>query len=154
MRLGFVKTFVDASAELIGEVAGPSVKMGAVSMRERPDVGGGVTTVVCLSGEAQGRVIFDLDILTALQIAKRMLGEPSPGLTPMVRSAIAELASMAIGRALSRINDSGACVTMGPPVVLAGEYRGENTAGFETMVAAVMTECGEVRINVSIQDLH
>jgi CheY-specific phosphatase CheX len=154
MRIGFVKIFVASTEELFQEVTGPEVKVDSVSMREGPVTGREVKAVVCLSGEAQGRVIFDMDVLTAVHLAGQMLGEPSPGMTPMVRSAIAELASMAIGRAISRINDAGTKITMSPPAVISGESNLFYDVSFETLVAPISTGHGEVRINITIQDLH
>ncbi|HXG90769.1 MAG TPA: chemotaxis protein CheX [Blastocatellia bacterium] len=111
-------------------------------------------TIIGLAGEAQGRVIFDMDVLTAVRIAGQMLGEPSPGMTPLVRSSIAELASMAIGRAISRINDEGTRICMGPPTVITGVNLSSYDREMETLVAPIITSFGEVRVNVTIQDLR
>ena len=108
--------------------------------------------IIGLTGEAQGRVIFDMDLFTAVQLAGCMLGEQSPGMTPLVRSSIAELASMAIGRAISQINDGGTRLKMSPPTVITGANISYDQC-FETLVAPINTAYGEVRVNITIQDL-
>ena len=153
MRLDFVKIFVDSTSLLFKELIGPSVDVPSISMKASPVAGREVMAIIGLTGEAQGRVIFDMDLFTAVQLAGHMIGEPSPGLTPLVRSSIAELASMAIGRAISSINDQGTRLRMSPPTVITGANLVSYDQCFETLVAPINTAYGEVRINVTIQDL-
>ena len=153
MRLDFVKIFVDSTSLLFKELVGPSVDVPSISMKASPVAGREVMAIIGLTGEAQGRVIFDMDLFTAVQLAGHMIGEPSPGLTPLVRSSIAELASMAIGRAISSINDQGTRLRMSPPTVITGANLVSYDQCFETLVAPINTVYGEVRINVTIQDL-
>jgi chemotaxis protein CheX len=153
MRLDFVKIFVDSTSLLFKELVGPSVDVPSISMKASPVAGREVMAIIGLTGEAQGRVIFDMDLFTAVQLAGHMIGEPSPGLTPLVRSSIAELASMAIGRAISSINDQGTRLRMSPPTVITGANLVSYDQCFETLVAPINTAYGEVRINVTVQDL-
>ena len=153
MRLDFVKAFIDSTAMLFKEFAGPSSDVSSMMMRPSPHAGNEVMAIIGLSGEAQGRVIFGMDVSTAVQLAGHMLGEPSPGMTPLVRSSIAELASMAIGRAISEINDNGTRLHMSPPTVITGANLTSDDQCFETLVAPINTAYGEVRVNITIQDL-
>jgi CheY-specific phosphatase CheX len=153
MRLDFVKVFVDSTAVLFRELIGPAVDVPSITMKPSPVASREVMAIIGLAGEAHGRVIFDMDLFTAVQLAGHMLGEPSPGMTPLVRSSIAELASMAIGRAISKINDGGTRLTMSPPTVITGANLVSYDQCFETLVAPIATTYGEVRVNVTIQDL-
>jgi|ERR1700733_3316757 chemotaxis protein CheX len=153
MRLDFVRMFIDSTTELFQQVIGPTINVKSVSVKPSPVAGRDVLTIIGLTGESEGRVIFDMDILTAVELAGCMMGEMSPGMTPLVRSSIAELASMAIGQAISRINDSGTRLTMSPPIVITGANLVSYDQCFETLVAPITTEFGEVRMNITIQDL-
>lgn len=153
MRLDFVKTFIDSTSQLFSELIGSAVDVNSMSMKPSPVAGREVMAIIGLTGEAQGRVIFDMDLFTAVQLAGEMLGEPSPGMTPLVRSSIAELASMAIGRAISRINDEGTKLSMSPPTIITGSNLVSFDQCFETLVVPLATAHGEVRINITIQDL-
>lgn len=153
MRLDYVKIFIDSTSVLFKELVGPSVDVPSITMKASPVAGREVMAIIGLTGEAQGRVIFDMDLFTAVQLAGHMMGEPSPGLTPLARSSIAELASMAIGSAISRINDQGTRLRMSPPTVITGANLVSYDQCFETLVAPIHTAYGEVRINVTIQDL-
>jgi chemotaxis protein CheX len=153
MRLEFVKPFIDCTSDLFRELLGPSVDVNSMSMKPSPVAGREVMAIIGLTGKAQGRVIFDMDLFTAVQLAGHMLGEPSPGMTPLVRSSIAELASMAIGRAISKINDEGTELSMSPPTIITGSNLVSFDQCFETLVAPLATAYGEVRINITVQDL-
>jgi chemotaxis protein CheX len=154
MRLDFVRTFIDSTTELFQQVIGPAVSVSSVTVKPSPVAGRDVMAIIGLTGESQGRVIFDMDMFTAVQLAGCMMGEPSPGMTPLVRSSIAELASMAIGQAISRINDNGTRLTMSPPTVITGANLVSYDQCFETLVAPITTAFGEVRMNITIQDLN
>jgi chemotaxis protein CheX len=153
MRLDFVKIFVDSTALMFRELIGPTVEVPSIAMKPSPVASREVMAIIGLAGDAQGRVIFDMDLFTAVQLAGHMLGEPSPGMTPLVRSSIAELASMAIGRAISKINDCGTRIKMTPPTVITGANLISYDQCFETLVAPIATAYGEVRVNITIQDL-
>src|SRR2546422_732114 len=154
MRLDFVKIFVDSTTLMFKELIGPTVEVPSIAMKPSPVAGREVMAIIGLAGEAQGRVIFDMDLFTAIQLAGHMLGEPSPGMTPLVRSSIAELASMVIGRAISQINDCGTKIKMTPPTVITGANLVSSDQCFETLVAPIATAYGEVRVNITIQDLN
>jgi len=99
MRLDFVKVFRDSTSEMFQQIVGPVDEMDSLAMSATPVAGRGVTAVIELDGQAQGRVIIDMDAGTAVRIAGRLLDEPEVVMTPIAQSAISELASMIIGHA-------------------------------------------------------
>ncbi len=153
MRLDFVRIFLDSTTDTFREVVDPVAGVSSMHMNAKPVSEGDVMAIIGLTGDAQGRVIFDMNLFTAVQLAGRMMEESLPGMSPLARSAIAELASMATGKALSEINDSGVFLKMAPPVVISGLNLESHDGELETLVAPIHTTYGEVRLNVSIQDL-
>jgi chemotaxis protein CheX len=153
MRLDFVRVFVDSTSQLFRELVGPEVQMPSISMRANPVAEREVMSIIGIAGEAHGRVIFDMDSTTAMSLAGHMIGEDPAGLTPLVRSSIAELSSMAIGRAISIINDQGTRLRMSPPTVITGANLVSYDQCFETLFAPITTAFGEVGVNVTLQDL-
>ena len=153
MRLDFVKIFISSTTELLHELLGPNVEMCSMDMQAKPMAGSDVITIISLAGEAHGRVIFDMDLHTAIKLGAHLIGEATTGMDGLVSSSIAELASMAIGRAISQINNNGTKLKMTPPIVIKGANLESYDKCFETLVASIMTQQGEVRMNVSIQDL-
>lgn len=152
MRLDFVKVFRDSTSEMFQQIVGPVDEMDSLAMSATPVAGRGVTAVIELDGQAQGRVIIDMDAGTAVRIAGRLLDEPAAVMTPIAQSAISELASMIIGHAISAINDRGTQVQMAPPL-LTDTGLADPELCFETLTFPVKTLFGEVRVNVMIHDL-
>jgi CheY-specific phosphatase CheX len=60
---------------------------------------------------------------------------------------------MAIGRAISIINDNGTRLRMSPPTVITGANLVSYDQCFETLVAPITTAYGEVGVNITLQDL-
>lgn len=154
MRLDFVRVFIDSTSLLFDELVGPGISVPSISMKANPVAGRQVMSIIGIAGDAHGRVIFDMDTVTAVNLAGHLMGEPSPGLTPLVRSSIAELSSMAIGRAISILNDNGTRLRMSPPTVITGANLVSYDQCFETLVAPITTAFGEVGVNITLQDLE
>lgn len=153
MRLDFVKIFISSTTELLHELLGPDVEVCSMGMEARPRTGSDVITIISLAGAAHGRVIFDMDLNTAMNLGRHLIGEEIDGMDGLVSSSIAELSSMAIGRAISQINNNGNHLRMTPPIVIKGSNLESYDKCFETLVAPLATRYGEVRMNVSVQDL-
>jgi chemotaxis protein CheX len=154
MRLDFVKAFLNSTTEILGDLLGSEVAVSSMTMQAHPAINREVITVIGLMGEVTGDVIIDIDQSTARQLGAHLIGETAAEMTPLVKSSIAEMASMAIGRAISRINDDGTRLTMTPPNIFTDTNLVNHDPSFETLVAPIATAYGEVRISVAIQDLN
>lgn len=154
MRLDFVKAFVNSTTEILGELIGSEAEVCSMTLSPDPTADREVVTIIGLMGEVDGDVIIDIDQGTAKRLGGHLIGETPTGMTPLVKSTIAEVASMAIGRAISRINDEGTKLRMTPPNIFTDEKTHDYKKCFETLVAPITTQYGEVRIRVAIQDLN
>ncbi|MEW6129842.1 MAG: chemotaxis protein CheX [Acidobacteriota bacterium] len=153
MRLDFVKIFISSTKELLYELLGSDVDVASIDMQATPVTGSEVITIIGLAGEAHGRVIFDMDLNTSMKLGAHLIGEEPKEMDSMVSSSIAELSSMAIGRAISQINNNGTRLKMTPPLVIKGTNLESFDRCYETLVAPIQTPYGEVRMNVTIHDL-
>jgi chemotaxis protein CheX len=154
MRLDFVKAFLNSTTEILGDLLGSEVAVSSMTMQAHPAVNREVITVIGLIGEVHGDVIIDIDQSTAEQLGGHLIGETAEGMTPLVKSSIAEMASMAIGRAISQINDNGTRLTMTPPNIFTNTSLVNQDQICETLVAPIATAYGEVRVSLAIQDLN
>ncbi len=103
-----------------------------------------------VTGEAEGRVLLDMEPASALRIAEKMNGETLSELNELGKDTISELASMITGRAVSILNDAGHHLKASPPTVLTGENLTISNLELETLVVPVLTSYGEVMVNVAI----
>jgi len=154
MQVEQIQPFVDSACLVLGEVVGEPVRAGRLRLQEIPAPCRGVAAFVGLAGAVEGRVILEMDRETALRLATRMNdGEPLPGLTPLAQDALAELASMMAGRAVTTLHDRGFSLRPAPPLVVVGENMtlASPSGTLEALVIPLSTGLGEVVVNVALR---
>jgi chemotaxis protein CheX len=112
-----------------------------------------VTAIVGVTGDSEGRVLFEMSRQTALAIAGEMNHEPQLELGSLARDTLSELASMMTGRAISLLNDKGYKLRVSPPTLVAGDNVMISTAELETLTVPLETTHGEVVVNVAMATL-
>jgi chemotaxis protein CheX len=150
VRYTYIRPFVDAAQTVLGQVLSERAKAGELELASRSIVSRGVTTIVGVTGEAEGRVLLDMELGSALGIAGKMNGEPLSELNDLGKDTISELASMITGRAVSVLNDAGHHLKVSPPTLLTGENLTISNLELETLVVPVLTSHGKVMVNVAI----
>jgi CheY-specific phosphatase CheX len=153
MRLEFVKAFVEITQTVFVEALGTTVETGRVHLESAPRAENTVITLIELSGELAGKIYLHLDMPTAVSISERMVGRNNLPRT-LVASCIAELTSMAVGQAISWINDQDCHIDMSPPIVTMETQLKMPTNEVETLVFPVKTGCGDAILNISVIDLN
>lgn len=151
MRLEFVKAFINITKEIFTEVLGLDVATGPLTLERQPRVDSRVVTFVDLGGDVLGKIILQMDFSTATSMTRRMRGQNNSS-KAMVASSIAELTGMAVGRAISWINDQAWNIHMTPPIVTVETKYKLAPQEVETLVFSLKTACGEVILNVSLVD--
>src|SRR5208282_2857606 len=107
---------------------------------------------VCLSGEIEGRIIFDVDPGAALQLASRMAGVAvSETDEELVREAVCELANQIIGNAVTTLNDQGFHFHVRPPSLHTSEQGSKSSEDTEALVMCFSTSSGNVFMNVALR---
>jgi len=150
MRYEYVQPFVASAREILGEVLAGAVEAGKIELSPAPVPSRGVTAIVGVTGEGEGRVLFDMSRDTALRIAAEMNEEEQETLTRLAQDTLSELASMMTGRAVSVLNDKGHRLRVSPPTLVAGDNVVISNTDLETMVVRLSTEYGEVVVNVAM----
>ena len=100
-------------------------QIGNLTMEEEAYRRKGVAAMVWLSGDIEGRIIFDLDAQTAVQVASKFAGTELPETDSLVREAVCELANQVIGNAVATLNDQGFHFRVHPPVLNTTRWRQE-----------------------------
>ena len=77
----------------------------------------GVAAWIWLTGDIEGRIIFDLDPKTATKVASGFAGMEVPESDELVRETVCELANQVIGNAVTALNDQGFHFRIHPPVL-------------------------------------
>jgi chemotaxis protein CheX len=150
VRYTYIRPFVDAAQTVLEQVLSERTRAGDLELASQSIVSRGVTTIVGVTGEAEGRVLLDMAPVSALGIAAKMNGGVISELDDLSRDTISELASMITGRAVSILNDAGHQLKVSPPTLLTGDNLTISNLKLETLVVPLHTSHGEVVVNVAI----
>src|SRR5258707_9155895 len=93
MRMELIQPFINsADAVLAQGLQGPT-SVENLSMEEDAYRRKGIAAEICLTGEIEGRIIFDLAPETAHKVASCMAGMELPQTDHLVRETVCELAN-------------------------------------------------------------
>jgi chemotaxis protein CheX len=144
---------VSSAREILEELLSGRIEAGKVRLSPAPVSSRGVTAIVGVTGEGEGRVLFDMSRETAIRIAAELNEEPQSELGALAKDTLSELASMMTGRAVTLLNDRGYRLRVSPPTLIAGDNVEISNTELETMVVPLETSCGEVVVNVAMATL-
>jgi CheY-specific phosphatase CheX len=102
-------------------------------------------------GEIEGRIIFDVDLGTAVQLATRLAGVEVSETDDLVREAVCELANQIIGNAVTSLNDQGFHFHVHPPTLHTSEQGSKSSEDTEALVMCFNTSSGNVFMNVALR---
>lgn len=153
MRYDYVNPFVSSARQILEEVLSGRIEAGQIRLSPAPMSSRGVTAIVGVTGEGEGRVLFDMSRETALRIAAEMNDEPQGELGSLAKESLSELASMMTGRAVTILNDRGHRLRVSPPTLVAGDNVTISNIEMETLVVPLETSFGEVVVNVALATL-
>lgn len=111
------------------------------------------SSVIGVSGEAEGRVILGMSKETAIKIANAMNDEIYQTFEDMVSSSINELTNMISGGAITIMNNNGMDLDISAPTVVTGDnikFYDVDAVG-EAIVVPIKTNFGDVFINVAMR---
>jgi chemotaxis protein CheX len=152
MRMDLIQPFINSADAVLAQGLESPISIENLSMEEAAYRRKGVAAEVLLTGEIEGRIIFDVDLGTALQLASRLAGvSVSQTDEELVREAICELANQIIGNAVTTLNDQGFHFHVRPPVLCTSELGSKSDEDTEALVMVFSTANGNVFMNVALR---
>lgn len=152
MRMDLIQPFINSADAVLAQGLGSPIAIENLSMEEGAYRRKGVAAEVCLTGEIEGRIIFDVDLGAAVQLASRLAGvEVSETDEEMVREAVCELANQIIGNAITTLNDQGFHFHVRPPTLHTSEQGSKSSEDTEALVMVFNTASGNVFMNVALR---
>src|SRR5581483_9296559 len=107
MKMELIQPFINAADAVLAQGLKAPMAVGHLSMEEETYRRKGIAALVRLTGDIEGRIIFDLDPPTAAKVASGFAGMEVSETDDMVREAVCELANQVIGNAVATLNDQG-----------------------------------------------
>ena len=152
MRMELIQPFINSADAVLAQGLESPISIENLSMEEEAYRRKGIAAEVCLTGEIEGRIIFDVDRATAVQIASRLAGvEVSETDDELVREAVCELANQIIGNAVTTLNDQGFHFHVRPPNVHTSDQGTKGSEDTEAMVMCFNASGGNVFMNVALR---
>jgi chemotaxis protein CheX len=151
MRMELIQPFINAADAVLSQGLQSPMLIGNLSMEQETYRRKGVAALVWLTGDIEGRIVFDLDPQTAVRIASQFAGSELPESDELVRETICELANQVIGNAITTLNDQGFHFRVHPPVLHTSERGSESSEDTEAMVLCFETQSGAVFMNIALR---
>jgi chemotaxis protein CheX len=153
MRMDLIQPFINSADAVLAQALESPISIENLSMEEEAYRRKGIAAEVNLTGEIEGRIIFDADLGAALQLASRLAGiEVSETDEELVREAVCELANQIIGNAITTLNDQGFHFHVRPPTLHTSEQGSRSSEDTEALVMGFSTSSGNIFMNVALSD--
>lgn len=148
----FVSSAISTLQQFIPEI---EIERGELDISKTPSQSLGTATYIGISGDLKGRVIYDMNRITAVNVASEMNGEDIPGLNDLVRSTIQELGNIVTGNASSKLHKQldGKHIDITPPSLIVGDdVEISDSVSEKYLQVPLKTNLGNILINVNIKE--
>ncbi|MBN1523942.1 MAG: chemotaxis protein CheX [Spirochaetales bacterium] len=152
MRVEYINPFVEAAFSVLKEVLRIDIQRGELYLKSVSQPVLGVTAIVGLAGDVEGRVLFDMGESTAIKIASSMNGEEMVKFDELAKATITELANMITAQAVTKLHELGFEFDLTPPAIFTGDNMEVTDTGIEALIVPIEMEYGKIEINVAVRE--
>ncbi|MCD6122329.1 MAG: chemotaxis protein CheX [Spirochaetales bacterium] len=152
MRVEYINPFVEAAFNILKEVLGTDITRGELYLKSSSQPILGVTAIIGLTGEVEGRVLFDMTKKTALAIASAMNGEELTKMDELAKATINELANMITAQSVTKLSELGYKFDITPPAIFTGEKMEVSDVSIEALIVPIKMPLGKLEINVAVKE--
>jgi chemotaxis protein CheX len=151
MKMELIQPFINAADAVLAQGLQCSTSIGNLSMEEEAYRRKGVAALIWITGDIEGRIIFDLDPETAVRVASKFAGADLPESDELIRETVFELANQVIGNAVTTLNDQGFNFRVHPPVLHTSDHGPKSSEDTEALVICFETASGTVFMNIAMR---
>jgi chemotaxis protein CheX len=147
-----INPFLKMLESILEQYGIKGIKKGAVTVKKEMSLSKDVTAFVGIFGEIRGSVSYSFDSETAKRlISKMVMDMPVTEIDELGRSAVAELANMITGNAISVFNTNRILADITPPTVVTGQDIFFIVGTVTTLSVILETDLGEVEVNFGLE---
>ena len=154
MKMELIQPFINAADAVLAQGLQSPVTIGNLSMEEEAYRRKGMAALIWITGDIEGRIIFDLDPETAVRVASKFAGAELPESDELIRETVFELANQVIGNAVTTLNDQGFRFRVHPPVLHTSDHGPKSSEDTEALVICFETGSGNVFMNIALRYSH
>jgi chemotaxis protein CheX len=151
MKMELIQPFINAADAVLAQGLQSPMSIGNLSMEQEAYRRKGVAALVAITGDIEGRIVFDLDPQTAVRVASHFAGGELPESDDLVRETVCELANQVTGNAVTVLNDQGFHFRVHPPVLHTSEHGPTSSEDTEALVICCETDRGSVFMNIALR---
>jgi chemotaxis protein CheX len=151
VKVEIINPFIQAAHEVLETELGADPERGDLHVRKSACTTHEVTTVVGVTGQVSGIVLYSMSLDTAIGLVSRMMGKEFTEFDAMAQSGIGELGNVITGRAGVLLSDAGYQTNITPPALVIGEGTMITTLDLNRLVFPLQTDVGEVEIQLVLQ---
>ena len=154
MKMELIQPFINAADAVLAQGLQCPISIGNLSMEEEAYRRKGMAALIWITGDIEGRIIFDLDPETAVRVASKFAGAELPESDELIRETVFELANQVIGNAVTTLNDQGFRFRVHPPVLHTSDHGPKSSEDTEALVICFETGSGNVFMNIALRYNH
>jgi chemotaxis protein CheX len=152
MRVEYINPFVESAFNVLKEVLGTELTRGDLFLKSSSQPVLGVAAIIGLTGDVQGRILFDMEEKTALSISSAMNGETISEMDDMAKATITELANMITARAVTKLSEQGFQFDITPPAIFTGKDMEVTNTQIESLIVPIQMPLGKLEINLAVRE--
>ena len=154
MKMELIQPFINAADAVLAQGLECPMSIGNLTMEEEAYRRKGVAALIWVTGDIEGRIIFDLAPETAVRVASKFAGTELPESDELVRETVFELANQIIGNAVTSLNDQGFHFRVHPPALHTADHGPKTSEDTEALVICFETCIGDVFMNIALRYSH
>jgi chemotaxis protein CheX len=156
LKSDFLNPFVESAVSVLHQfIDDIQINRGELTIKEEPTKTMGVMIYIGISGDLEGRVVYNMPLRTCVELAEVMNGEHFPGMNDMVRSTIQELCNVISGNAGSQLekNVDNKTIDITPPSMISGnDAQITDSISEKFIIVPLETNYGAIEINLSVRE--
>ena len=155
MRMELIQPFINAADAVLAQSLCSTTRVNDLTMEEDVYRRHGVAALISVTGDIEGRIIFDMDQTVALKVACRSAGCELTDIDEserdqVARETICEMANQVIGNAVTVLNDAGYQFKIHPPSVHEDTKGLGGSEDTEALVMCFSTDQGDFFMNIAM----
>lgn len=152
MNVKFLNPFTEAAVKVLEAECGLMVNKGQLMMQKSALTADEVTVLISLVGQVEGTVLYGMNIVTALSLVSRVMGQDFTEFDDLARSGVAELGNVITGQATIKLSQAGYESQISPPTLIEGKDVEISTLDFQRIVVPLKTDAGMVTVHLGIRE--
>jgi chemotaxis protein CheX len=151
MKVEIINPFIQAASEVLEAELGADPQRGEIHVRKSAVTTHEVTTVVGITGQVSGIVLYSMSLATAIGLVSKMMGEEFTEFNALAQSGIGELGNVITGRAGVLLSQAGYQSNITPPALVVGKGTMITTLDLNRLVFPLETGVGPLEIQVVLK---